>query len=66
MYPRTIQFKKSRAEVRMFAALNQGLGGDYVVLHNVRWLDKQPGNGAREGETDFIVAHPERACWSSR
>jgi len=48
---------ESRAEIRLFYALRDGLDGDYLAFHHVAWLF--PGNeGARVGEADFVIAHP--------
>jgi hypothetical protein len=48
---------ESRAEVRLFEALRDGLGDDFVAFHHVAWLAKGR-EGARVGEADFVVAHP--------
>jgi hypothetical protein len=59
MFPETIHFNKSHAEVEIFDALKQQLDERWTVLHHVRWLEKRQGGRARDGETDFLVAHPE-------
>jgi len=48
---------ESRAEVRLFEALRDGLDDDFVAFHHVAWLAKGR-EGARVGEADFVLAHP--------
>lgn len=50
----------SKAELDLFRRLGSQLGPDYVVLHSVAWLSRPGGSGAREGETDILIAHPTR------
>lgn len=50
----------SKAELAVYRALAEQLGPDYVVLHSVAWLSRPGGTGAREGETDILIAHPVR------
>ena len=61
MYPGTLDPEtKSAAERRLYESFQRGLDDHYTVLHGTRWLLK-PGSGpAREGEADFILAHPDR------
>lgn len=51
---------ESKAELMVYRALSEQLGQDYVVLHSAAWLSRPGGDGAREGETDFLIAHPSR------
>lgn len=51
---------ESKAELMVYRALSEQLGQDYVVLHSVAWLSRPGGDGAREGETDFLIAHRSR------
>lgn len=51
---------KSPAERRLFDAFRDQLDADYVVFHHVNWLGKDPRGRARDGEADFVIAHPER------
>jgi hypothetical protein len=62
MFPSACQFRKSSAEVLLFAKLRTALGSDWVALHHVRWLQKEPGRNARDGEADFVLAHPEHGA----
>lgn len=61
-FPSSVRFRKSSAEVRLFGLLKAGLGDDWTVLHHVRWLQKEPGRNARDGEADFVLAHPEHGA----
>lgn len=60
MHPHAPAFRRSEAEGRVFAALEQALGDDYDVLHHVCWVQRDRSRGARDGEADFLVVHPER------
>ena len=51
---------ESNAELVVFRSLGEQLGPDYVVLHSVAWISRPGGGGPREGETDILIAHPER------
>src|SRR5438270_4887438 len=48
---------ESRAELRLFEAIRDGLDDEYFAFHHVAWLAKGR-EGARVGEADFVVAHP--------
>ena len=49
-----------RAEVKLYDALCQQLGDGWVVFYHVAWLGHTATAGApRDGETDFILAHPD-------
>ncbi len=50
---------KSRAELRLFAAFEKQLPKDYTVFHSVSWQLRNSRSGAKDGETDFLVAHPD-------
>lgn len=50
---------KRSAEVALYDALRLQLGAGWVVFYSVAWLGlTRNGNGPRDGETDFIIAHP--------
>lgn len=49
---------KSQAELRLFAALETQLSNDYTVFHSVSWQLRDPSSGVKDGETDFLVVHP--------
>jgi len=49
-----------RAEIKLYDLLAQQLGNEWVVFYHVAWLGRTRAVGApRDGETDFIVAHPK-------
>ena len=49
------------AEDMLFDCLQAGLPGDYRVYYSVRWLARgRRGEAPRDGEIDFVVAHPEK------
>jgi hypothetical protein len=50
------------AERKVYAALGARLAADYSVFYSVAWLSKAPGTAARDGEVDFVVAHPQRGA----
>jgi hypothetical protein len=50
----------SNAELIVFRALAEQLGPEYAVLHSVAWISRPGGEGAREGETDILIAHPAK------
>jgi len=60
MIPETIWFERSLAERKVFEALRDALPGAYTVLHHVPWVQRQLQGGARDGEADFVVIHPDR------
>jgi hypothetical protein len=52
---------KSHAELVMFKELGRQLPDAWLAFHSVSWLVRDPGAGARDGEIDFVLTHPERA-----
>jgi len=59
MYPETLrQESASEAERRLFDAFREGFSDDWVVFSQVRFLARSRKGGARDGEADFVVAHP--------
>lgn len=62
MIPSVMQFRQSPGEVRVYQALSVSLPDEYAVLHHVTWMQKRPGRRSPDGETDFIVTHPERGA----
>src|SRR5690242_9402114 len=48
------------AEVRLYDLLSQQLHGNWTIFYGVAWLGLTAINGIpQDGETDFIVAHPD-------
>ena len=61
MYPsRPRPDTKSAAEVTLHLQFARQLPDDYVVFHSISWVLRDPKGGARDGETDFVIVHPER------
>lgn len=48
----------SSAEVRLYKLLRDMLDDSYVVIFQPRWILKRESNQAKDGETDFVIAHP--------
>ncbi|RLK08426.1 nuclease-related domain-containing DEAD/DEAH box helicase [Ruegeria conchae] len=46
------------AEIKFYEACTS-LEGEYHVFHSVGWISRSEG-GARDGEADFLVCHPDR------
>lgn len=60
MYPNRIrEDTESHAERRLYEAFSRRLPDDWLVFHGVRWLARDTRRGARDGETDFVVAAPD-------
>ena len=51
---------KSRGEAKVYRALRDRLPQDYVVLFQVGWILRREEEQARDGETDFLVCHPDK------
>ncbi|MBI1919687.1 MAG: NERD domain-containing protein [Geobacter sp.] len=49
----------SKAEVKVYRALRDSLSNDYVVFFQVAWILQQEEEQAKDGETDFLVCHPD-------
>lgn len=49
---------ESRAEVKVYEAIRQGLPDDYYVFSQVAWILKNEKQQAKDGETDFVICHP--------
>lgn len=49
----------SRAEVALYKLLRDQLDETYLVIFQPRWILKRESNQARDGETDFVIAHPD-------
>jgi hypothetical protein len=63
MFPRALDRDdvKSEAELEVFHELEQQLPNEWLVFHSVSWLVRDPGEGAKDGEIDFVLVHPDRA-----
>ena len=49
----------SRAEAKVYRALRDNLSQDYVVFFQVGWILRREEEQAKDGETDFLVCHPD-------
>ncbi|HVC93492.1 MAG TPA: nuclease-related domain-containing protein, partial [Pirellulales bacterium] len=53
-----------RAEILVYDELKAQLDAaqrDWTVVYQAKWLLKEPGQGEpKEGEADFLLAHPKR------
>lgn len=49
---------KRSAERRLYEAASQ-LSNKYTVFYSVAWQSIDPKIGARDGEADFVIAHPD-------
>lgn len=54
--------EKREGERKVYAALGARLDASYLVFYSVAWLSKSAGGAARDGEVDFVVAHPDRGA----
>ena len=50
----------SQAEAKVYRALRTGLSQEYVVLFQVAWILRREEEQAKDGETDFLVCHPDQ------
>ena len=60
--PARLDDRARAAERKVYDALGAQLGPDHSVFYSVAWLSKATGAAARDGEVDFVVAHPERGA----
>lgn len=49
----------SQAEAKVYRALRDGLPRDFVVFFQVGWILRREEEQAKDGETDFVVCHPD-------
>ena len=49
----------SRGEAKVYRALRDKLPEDYLVLFQVGWILRREKERARDGETDFLICHPD-------
>ena len=50
----------SQAEAKIYWALRDRLPQDYVVFFQVGWILRREEQQAKDGETDFLVCHPDQ------
>lgn len=49
----------SQAEAKVYRALRDSLPADFVVFFQVGWILRREEEQAKDGETDFLVCHPD-------
>ena len=59
LFPKDYEKNKPASEKKLYDALS-GLSNDYCVFYNTTWQQINDGRPPKEGESDFIVAHPEK------
>lgn len=60
MYPPILDPNtQSSAERRLYEAFARELSDEWTVFHHVKWLDRDDLGRPRDGEADFVVAHPQ-------
>ena len=50
----------SQGEAKVYRALRDRLSEDYLVLFQVGWILRREEERARDGETDFLICHPDQ------
>ncbi len=60
MYPNQLSpDTRSDAERQLYEAFRDKVGDDYIVFHSVAWLSQDRQGRPRDGEADFVIAHPQ-------
>jgi hypothetical protein len=49
----------SQAEARVYRLCRDVLPSRVVILHRIEWIVRQAGEGAEDGEADFVLCDPE-------
>ncbi|MEK3901007.1 NERD domain-containing protein [Paenibacillus sp. FSL R7-0179] len=49
----------SKGEVELYQAFKEGLPNSYYVFSQVAWILKRENDEAKDGETDFVILHPD-------
>lgn len=49
----------SQAEAKVYRAFRDGLPADFVAFFQVGWILRREEEQAKDGETDFLVCHPD-------
>ena len=52
----------SQGEAKVYRSLRDNLPDDYLVLFQVGWILRREGERAKDGETDFLICHPNYGC----
>ncbi len=56
--PESVLEDPKRFAERRFYEAAAGLSGKFTVFYGVAWQAVDPRHGARDGEADFVIAHP--------
>lgn len=60
MYPQPIRpDTPSYAERELYAEFQRQLSDDFAVFHSISWQVRDTTAGVRDGEADFVIAHPD-------
>ncbi len=61
MYPDFVEMSErvSSAEFELYHALREQLPNEFLVFHSVAWHAKDKYGKPQDGETDFVIAHPD-------
>ena len=49
----------SQGEAKVYRSLREWLPADYLVLFQVGWILRREEERAQDGETDFLICHPD-------
>jgi len=49
----------SRAEAKVYRALRDNLSDKYTIFFQVGWILQREEESAKDGETDFVICHPD-------
>jgi hypothetical protein len=61
MYPNRLDPEREGfAEGRLYEAFRDELDNGYTVFHSVDWQSLEADGRPRDGEADFVIAHPQR------
>jgi hypothetical protein len=61
MYPNQLSpDTESDAERKLYQAFQDELDNSYTVFHSVAWQSLDDHRRPRDGEADFVIAHPQR------
>lgn len=61
MYPNQLSpDTESEAEQKLYQVFQDELDNSYIVFHGVAWPSLDAEGRPRDGEADFVIAHPQR------
>ncbi|MEB3415013.1 ATP-binding domain-containing protein [Alteriqipengyuania sp. WL0013] len=56
--PLELARSESSAELDLFKALSAQLDDGFTIMHSIAWIAKPRRGAPRDGECDFLIAHP--------